>query len=150
MSKEKEFIQEMEQEAFRNKYEAACRLVADRLEQINKEISEKKERQYIKDIEYRVKTPDSCLNKMKKKGYALKLDTAREKLNDIAGVRAVCYFLDDVYQLADLLIGYHDFEFVKKYADYVILLDKTIVKEGTPEKVLNSKEFIDMFGTKAV
>lgn len=118
MSKEKEFMHEMEQEAFRNKYEEACRLVADRLEQINSEISEKKERKYIKDIEYRVKTPDSCLSKMKKKGYALKLETAREKLNDIAGVRAVCYFLDDVYQLADLLIGYHDFEFVK-IKDYV-------------------------------
>ena len=53
------------------------------------------------------------------------------------------------YDLAIILVS-HDFEFVKKYADYVILLDKTIVKEGTPEKVLNSKEFIDMFGTKAV
>lgn len=118
MSKEKEFIQELEQEAFHNKYEAACRLVVDRLEKINTEVSGRKERNYIKDIDYRVKTPESCLNKMKKKGYALKAETAREKLNDIAGVRAVCYFLDDVYQLADLLIGNHDFEFIK-LKDYV-------------------------------
>lgn len=118
MNKEKEFMHELEQEAFRNKYEAACRLVADRLEEINKDLSGKKERNYIKDIEYRVKTPESCLNKMKKKGHALTVEHAKDKLNDIAGVRAVCYFLDDVYQLADFIIGNHEFEFVK-LKDYV-------------------------------
>ncbi|MEE1257374.1 MAG: GTP pyrophosphokinase [Lachnospiraceae bacterium] len=118
VNKEKEFMQELEQAAFQSKYEIACRLVVDRIEKINKEISEEKERKYIKDIEYRVKTPESCLNKMKKKGYTLKADIAKDKLNDIAGVRAVCYFLDDVYQLADLMIGSHDFEFVK-LKDYV-------------------------------
>lgn len=118
MNKENEFIQELEQAAFHNKYEAACKLVVDRLEKINKEVSEKKGRNYIKDIDYRVKTPESCLNKMKKKGHALKAELATDKLNDIAGVRAVCYFLDDVYQLADLIIGNHDFEFVK-LKDYV-------------------------------
>lgn len=118
MSKEKEFMQKIAGEEFRNKYETACRLVVDRLEQINHEISGEKERKYIKDIDYRVKTPDSCLNKMKKKGYSLDVKLAGEKLNDIAGVRAVCYFLDDVYQLADILIGYHDYEFVK-LKDYV-------------------------------
>lgn len=49
------------------------------------------------------------------------------------------------YDLAIILIS-HDFTFVKKYADYVILLDKTIVREGTPREVLHSKEFEDIFG----
>ena len=49
------------------------------------------------------------------------------------------------YDLAIILVS-HDFEFVKKYADYVILLDKTIVKEGTPKEVLTSKEFQEIFG----
>lgn len=118
MNKEKEFMRELEQAAFYGKYEEACRVVAECLEKINKDVSKKKQRNYIKDIEYRVKTPESCLNKMKKKGHALKSDLAKDKLNDIAGVRAVCYFLDDVYQLADLIIGNHDFEFVK-LKDYV-------------------------------
>ncbi len=118
MREEKVFIEEIAQGDFRDKYEEACKLVVSRLEQINAKLSDKKDRQYIKDIEYRVKKPDSCLSKMKKKGYSLTSETAGEKLNDIAGVRAVCYFLDDVYQLADLLIGYQDFEFVK-LKDYV-------------------------------
>ena len=53
------------------------------------------------------------------------------------------------YDLAIILVS-HDFSFVKKYADYVILLDKTIVKEGTPTEVLGSKEFQEIFGTVAV
>jgi zinc transport system ATP-binding protein len=49
------------------------------------------------------------------------------------------------FDLAIILIS-HDFEFVQKYADHVILLDKTIKTEGTPGEVLTSKEFTDTFG----
>lgn len=118
MNQELALIQGMEQEAFRHTYEKACKLVVERLEKINAEISLQKDRKYIKDISFRVKEPISCLNKMQKKGYKISLDTAKEKLNDIAGVRAVCYFLDDVYELADILAGYSDFKVVKR-KDYV-------------------------------
>ncbi len=118
MNKEVELVKGMEQDAFRNTYEAACQLVVERLEKMNAQVTAEKERLVIKNIEFRVKTPVSCLNKMKKKGYNLKLETAKSKLNDIAGVRAVCYFLDDVYQLADSLLREQDFEFVK-LKDYV-------------------------------
>lgn len=50
------------------------------------------------------------------------------------------------YDLALILVS-HDLEFVERYADYVILLDKTIIKEGTPKEVLNSKEFNEVFGS---
>jgi len=50
------------------------------------------------------------------------------------------------YDLALILVS-HDLEFVERYADYVILLDKTIIKEGTPKEVLNSKEFHEVFGS---
>lgn len=49
------------------------------------------------------------------------------------------------YDLAMIVVS-HDFEFVRKYADHVILLDKTIVKEGTAEDVLSSVEFQRIFG----
>lgn len=48
------------------------------------------------------------------------------------------------YDLAIILVS-HDFEYVKRYADKVILLDKEIVKEGTPNEVFNSKEFLGVF-----
>lgn len=49
------------------------------------------------------------------------------------------------YDLAMIIVS-HDFEFVKQYADYVILMDKTILKEGEPEEVLTSEEFKKIFG----
>lgn len=54
--------------------------------------------------------------------------------------------LKEEYDLAIILIS-HDFNFVKKYADRVVLLDKTIVKEGSAEEVLSSREFKTVFGT---
>lgn len=49
------------------------------------------------------------------------------------------------YDLAIILVS-HDLEYVAKYSDYVVLLDKTIQKEGTPEEVFQSKEFRQTFG----
>ena len=49
------------------------------------------------------------------------------------------------YDLAIIMIS-HDFNFVRQYADNVILLDKSIRIEGSPEEVLNSKEFSEVFG----
>lgn len=49
------------------------------------------------------------------------------------------------YDLSIILVS-HDLEFVAKHADYVILLDKTIIKEGSVKQVFSSKEFKDIFG----
>ena len=53
--------------------------------------------------------------------------------------------LKNNYDLAMIIVS-HDFDFVRKYADHVILLDKVIVKEGTPDEVLSSEEFQMVFG----
>ncbi len=53
--------------------------------------------------------------------------------------------LKNHFDLAMIIIS-HDFDFVRKYADHVILLDKHIIREGTPEEVLNSDEFHKVFG----
>ncbi|MDO5293400.1 MAG: metal ABC transporter ATP-binding protein [bacterium] len=53
--------------------------------------------------------------------------------------------LKEDYDLAAILVS-HDLEYVAKYADHVVLLDKTIVKEGTAEEVFASDEFKEVFG----
>lgn len=53
--------------------------------------------------------------------------------------------LKEKYDLAMILVS-HDFEYVYKYADHVILMDRTILKEGTPEEVFGSEEFAGVFG----
>jgi len=52
--------------------------------------------------------------------------------------------LKSSYDLAMIIVS-HDFDFVRKYADHVILLDKRIIKEGTPDEVLSSEEFHMVF-----
>ena len=53
--------------------------------------------------------------------------------------------LKENYDLAMIVVS-HDFEFVRQYADHVILLDKTIKKEGTFEEVRQCEEFKKVFG----
>ena len=48
------------------------------------------------------------------------------------------------YDMAIILVS-HDFNLVKKFADKVVLLDKTIIKKGTPEEIFSSKEYKERF-----
>lgn len=56
-------------------------------------------------------------------------------------------YLKKNYDLAVILIS-HDLEYIEKYADYVVLLDKSIKKEGTPKEVFGSREFVETFGRR--
>lgn len=112
------FIEEWGKQSRRELYEKACMQVHKRLQVINEEMSNQRGWSCIKEITWRVKTPDSCLNKMLDKGYAADVELAAEKLNDIAGVRAVCYFLDDMYQVMEMLRTTPGYEFIK-VKDYV-------------------------------
>lgn len=112
------FIEEWGKQSRRAPYEKACMQVHKRLQVINEEMSNQRGWSCIKEITWRVKTPDSCLNKMLDKGYAADVELAAEKLNDIAGVRAVCYFLDDMYQVMEMLRTTPGYEFIK-VKDYV-------------------------------
>ena len=55
-------------------------------------------------------------------------------------------YLKEHYDLAIILIS-HDLEYVKKYADHVVLLDKTVLKQGNVNDVFESEEFANVFGT---
>lgn len=54
-------------------------------------------------------------------------------------------YLKKHYDLAIIMVS-HDLEYAAGYSDYVVLLDQTIVEEGSPEKVLKSRAFQDAFG----
>ena len=53
--------------------------------------------------------------------------------------------LKESFDLAMIVVS-HDFEFVRRYADHVILLDKTILKEGTFEEIRQCEDFKKVFG----
>lgn len=58
-------------------------------------------------------------------------------------------YLKKNFDLAVILIS-HDLDYVAKYADWVVLLDKTVLKQGTAREVFNSKEFRQVFGITGV
>ena len=69
---------------------------------------------------------------------------------DAGGVEKFYKLIDELkmhHDLAIILVS-HDLEYVRKYADKVVLLDKTVLLADTPGVVFRSKEFENMFGTK--
>lgn len=112
------FLKQMKEEAFLEPYREACRYIEKKLEKINIEYSKKLGRNFIGQTICRIKTPESCLNKMIKKKYMIKQQTAQEYLSDISGIRVICNFLDDLYRLAEILKEDRELEVIKT-KDYV-------------------------------
>lgn len=77
-------------------------------------------RQYnpIEHVSSRVKTPESILDKAKRKGCEPSLDSIREQLTDIAGVRITCSFIADTYAVLDALTSQYDIR-VLEVKDYI-------------------------------
>jgi putative GTP pyrophosphokinase len=101
-----------------NIYASAARNITTRLENLNDEMKVSKNRNLIHEIKTRVKKPRSIAEKLLRKGYELSIESARENLNDIAGVRVICPFVDDVYEIAGLLLSQDDLYMVQKN-DYI-------------------------------
>lgn len=57
----------------------------------------------IEHIKVRIKEPKSIMNKMERKGYELTMDNILNHIHDIAGMRIVCAFVQDIYRLLDHL-----------------------------------------------
>ena len=99
-------------------YNGAIREMKTKLQVLNDELSITRNRNPIEFIETRIKSPDSIATKLKKKGVPLTVENVKEHLNDVAGVRVICAFLDDIYQVANMLEEQDDVEIIKT-KDYI-------------------------------
>ena len=72
----------------------------------------------ISFIKTRIKKPESIYRKLQKLGYDFTAENIQEQLNDVAGVRIVCAFIDDIYTVADLIAGQDDIKVIK-IKDYI-------------------------------
>lgn len=102
----------------RNLYAAAGRQLTLKFEVLNSEFNVLYARNPIHHIESRVKSPESIVAKLLKKGLPLTLESAMQNVNDIAGVRVVCSYIDDVYRVAEMVERQQDLEIVKRQ-DYI-------------------------------
>ncbi|BCK55953.1 hypothetical protein NWFMUON74_37250 [Nocardia wallacei] len=72
----------------------------------------------IEHVGSRLKSPESVLEKVQRKNYAMTLASIRENVLDIAGVRVVCSFISDIAQIRDMLIGQEDITLLEE-RDYI-------------------------------
>lgn len=101
-----------------NLYDSAVKQLRLKFEVLNNEFSVTYARNPIRHIESRLKSPESIVAKLKKRGKPLTIASAMENINDIAGVRVVCRYIDDVYAVADMLLRQPDITLVKMQ-DYI-------------------------------
>ncbi len=100
------------------RYDCAIREVRTKFEVLNEELSYKAGRNPIESITSRVKKPVSIVGKLKRLGKPVTIDAISEYLNDVAGIRVVCSFIDDIYKVAEMLAGQDDIT-VLQIKDYI-------------------------------
>jgi putative GTP pyrophosphokinase len=101
-----------------NLYSSAIREITTRLENLNDEFKYTKDHNPIHQIKSRVKTPMSIFHKLQRRGHELSVQSARTNLTDIAGVRVICSYINDIYLIADLLTSQDDVEVIRR-TDYI-------------------------------
>ncbi len=89
-------------------YACAIREVRTKLEVLNDELSVKNQRNPIEMIKSRVKKPMSIVEKLRRRGLEVSLESMAKNLDDVAGVRIICSFLDDIYEVAEMLVRQDD------------------------------------------
>lgn len=104
-------------------YGDAMAILMTKLDILNHTLYGEVPAQPISNIQSRIKSKNSIEKKLQLKGFPDSAESARERLRDIAGVRIVCYFQDDIYNLIDSL---------KSQSDLVVCIEKDYIKEPKP------------------
>lgn len=99
-------------------YRCAMMEIETKFNVLDVEFSLQHDRNPISNIKCRLKSFVSIRNKLERLGADVNVESIGKELNDIAGVRVCCAFLDDVYMLADALLRQDDVTLISK-KDYI-------------------------------
>lgn len=99
-------------------YRAAILEMETRFQILNAEFSLEYKRNPFESVKSRLKSPESIYEKLARKGFPMTVETIREQLADVAGVRVICSFPDDIYRLKELLIRQDDILLIRE-KDYI-------------------------------
>ena len=100
------------------KYDCALSEIRTKLDVLNKDLALRNKRNPFEAIKMRIKTPLSIYNKLASKGVDFTLENIEKELSDIAGIRVICSFVDDIYMLADCLAKQDDIRVIQR-KDYI-------------------------------
>lgn len=100
-------------------YSSALKQISTKLEILNDEFQHVHRYNPIEHIKSRVKTPESIVKKLKKHGYESTIQNMVEYINDIAGIRVICSFTSDIYQIAEMIRNQSDIKVIS-IKDYIV------------------------------
>lgn len=118
LKKKEQFKRQLTGNEFTMKGKCAISLLLTKLDIINTILLMQHGRSVIQMKTGRLKEFDSICAKMQKKGLELNFGLALDRINDLIGVRAVCAYVDDIYQVAELIEKQKDIR-VLKVKDYI-------------------------------
>lgn len=99
-------------------YSSALKMISTRLEILNDEFHHVHRYNPIEHIKSRIKTSESIVKKLKKHGYESTIQNMVQYVNDIAGIRVICSFTSDIYQIAEMLSKQNDIKVIS-IKDYI-------------------------------
>lgn len=99
-------------------YRCAIMEVETKFNVLDEDFSLQYHRNPIESIKTRLKTPESIVKKLNRKGLPFSIEGIQENIKDVAGVRIVCSFPEDIYMLADCLLSQDDVKLIDK-KDYI-------------------------------
>ena len=100
------------------KYSCAIKEIKTKFDVLSTEFNVKHKRNPISSISSRLKSTESIVNKLMRKDLPFSIEGMENNLFDIAGVRVVCSYIDDIYAIADALLAQDDIELVER-KDYI-------------------------------
>ena len=99
-------------------YRCALMEVETKFRVLNEELSLEGEANPIDAIESRLKSPESIIEKVDRKGIDFSVEAIEEHIDDIAGIRVICSFESDVYLIAEALLRQTDVQLIERI-DYI-------------------------------
>lgn len=99
-------------------YNCALKEVRTKFEVLIAELSLHQNYNPVESMKSRVKTPSSIIDKLRRNGYPLTVESVRENLFDVAGIRVICSFMEDIYALSEMLLRQDDVKLIRA-KDYI-------------------------------
>ena len=99
-------------------FRSALKVAVTLLDSLDEEFSSMYDHSPIHHIEYRLKSMDSISEKLKRQGYEVTIDNIYAHIQDVAGIRVICNYLEDIYYMRKLLTRTDSFEILRE-ADYI-------------------------------
>ncbi|MBE6940061.1 MAG: GTP pyrophosphokinase family protein [Ruminococcaceae bacterium] len=99
-------------------YRSALKVAVTQIEILDEEFASLNDHSPIHHIEYRIKSADSIRQKLERRGHEVTVDNIFTHIQDVAGIRVICNYLDDIYYLRSLLTRTESFHVLRE-SDYI-------------------------------